>query len=110
MSSLVETSPIKPLTDTDPLDSILPTVLIALSPDSYSFQHFLDRVTHVLTQGRHLSDSTSTPLYVLTGRGGSKTVNELWSRMGYPEDHILDSLDLLAGLIMDLDLSQCDIM
>ncbi|KAJ7874209.1 hypothetical protein B0H14DRAFT_3555637 [Mycena olivaceomarginata] len=97
MSSSVETSPIQPFTDADPPDATLPTVLIALSPDSYSFQHFLDRVTHILTQGRHLSDSISTPPYVLTGRGGSKTVNELWSRMGYPEDRVLHGKSKMAA-------------
>ncbi|KAJ7366275.1 hypothetical protein DFH08DRAFT_1071826 [Mycena albidolilacea] len=96
MSSLVETSPIKPSTDADPPDATLPTVLVALSPDSYSFQHFLDRVTHILTQSQHLSGSTSTP-YVLTGRGGSKTVDELWSRMGYPEDHVLHGKSKMAA-------------
>ncbi|KAJ7206362.1 hypothetical protein GGX14DRAFT_643459 [Mycena pura] len=87
-SYLVETSPIEPVTDTNRPASTFPTALIALSPDSYSFQHFLDRVTHVLAQGHHLSDPTSTP-YVLTGRGGTKTVQELWSLMGFPEDHVL---------------------
>ncbi|KAJ7846887.1 hypothetical protein B0H14DRAFT_3086249 [Mycena olivaceomarginata] len=82
MSSLVETSPIKPLTDTDPSDTRFHP-----SYDSYSFQHFLDRVTHILTQGRHLSDSTSTP----------PTVNELWSRMGYPEDHVLHEKSKMAA-------------
>ncbi|KAF7365625.1 hypothetical protein MVEN_00436100 [Mycena venus] len=88
MSSLVETSPIQPITDANRPASTLPTALIALSPDSYSFQHFLDRVTHILAQGHHLLDSTSAP-YALTGRGGTKTVDELWSLMGFPEDHVL---------------------
>ncbi|KAJ7868749.1 hypothetical protein B0H14DRAFT_304211 [Mycena olivaceomarginata] len=37
------------------------------------------------------------PPYVLTGRGGSKTVNELWSRMGYPEDHVLHEKSKMAA-------------
>ncbi|KAJ6473971.1 hypothetical protein C8R47DRAFT_1076414 [Mycena vitilis] len=88
MFPLVDTSPIHPLTADDTHSNILPTVLVALSPDSWSFQHFLDRVTHILVQARHLSASNSIP-FVLTGRAGTKTVEELWSRMGIPADHIL---------------------
>ncbi|KAJ6558643.1 hypothetical protein B0H10DRAFT_1967288 [Mycena sp. CBHHK59/15] len=69
--------------------SILPTVLIAISPDSYSFQHYLDRVTHIIAQGSHLALGSKTTPYVVTGRRGSKSVQQLWAQMGYDADHIL---------------------
>ncbi|KAF8194338.1 hypothetical protein K438DRAFT_1588126 [Mycena galopus ATCC 62051] len=96
MDSLVATSPIQPLTSDDQLQSTFPTTLIALSPDSFSFQHFLDRVTHILVQGQHLPDPTSTP-YVMTGKSGSGTVDQMWSQMGYPENRVLHNNPSIAA-------------
>ncbi|KAJ6608290.1 hypothetical protein B0H10DRAFT_2068320 [Mycena sp. CBHHK59/15] len=89
MSELVSTSPIRPLTDEPRTSSLLPTVLIAVSPDSYSFQHHLDRVTHIIAQGSHLTSGSSSQPYVVTGRKGSKTVQQLWERLGYDKEHVL---------------------
>ncbi|KAK7001820.1 hypothetical protein R3P38DRAFT_3044665 [Favolaschia claudopus] len=86
MAPQVETSSMQSLSDPPTANS---TVIIAASPDSWSFQHFLDRVTHTLAQGRHLSSSLP---HVLTGRRPHmRTVQELWAKMGYTEDHLLHS-------------------
>ncbi|KAJ7135871.1 hypothetical protein C8R44DRAFT_869573 [Mycena epipterygia] len=55
MFHLVSTSPIQPISSANGKDSPrLPMVTIAVLPDSYTFQHHLDRVTHILAQGSHL--------------------------------------------------------
>lgn len=90
MSSLVSTSPIQPITARDAgAPPPLPMVTIALSPDSYSFQHHLDRVTHIIAQGSHLFYGTASDPYVVTGRKGSKTVQRLWELLGYDKEHVL---------------------
>lgn len=93
MSNLVSTSPIEPITDKKEGDasSRLPIVTIALSPDSYSFQHHLDRVTHIIAQGSHLFYDTTTHPYVVTGRRGSETVQRFWELLGYDKEHVLYS-------------------
>ncbi|KAJ7189111.1 hypothetical protein C8R46DRAFT_1244637 [Mycena filopes] len=88
MAKLVSTSPVQPLTRADADMTVLPTVLVALSPDAFSFQHYLDRVTHIIAQGLHLAGEDASP-YALTGREGQKAVKELWTQMGFPEDHVL---------------------
>ncbi|KAJ6590699.1 hypothetical protein DFH09DRAFT_1026851 [Mycena vulgaris] len=90
MSNLVSTSPIQPISDKNRASTLLPTVTIAVSPDSYSFQHHLDRVTHIMAQGAHLLyGSASAPAYVVTGRRGSQLVQRLWELLGYDQDHVL---------------------
>ncbi|KAJ7764274.1 hypothetical protein B0H16DRAFT_1799686 [Mycena metata] len=83
MSMLVETSPIQPLTDADRSMEVLSSVLVALSPDSYSFQRYLDRVTHIVAQGLHLVS-------------GKRLVREMWAQMGFPESHVLHSTPVAA--------------
>jgi hypothetical protein len=90
MSKLVSTSPIKPITDNSEPSSRFPLVTIALSPDSHSFQHHLDRVTHIIAQGSHLLHGMASDPYVVTGRRGSKTVRRLWELLGYDRDHVLN--------------------
>lgn len=60
------------------------SLLIASSPDSWSFQHFLDRSTHIVQQGSHLT-LLDNRRAVLTGRKGSDRVQEMWSFLGYAE-------------------------
>lgn len=59
-------------------------VIVVNTPDSWSFQHFLDRASHVITQAAHLSYNKPTPK-VLTGRRPSGPVSALWDRMGYSD-------------------------
>lgn len=40
-----------------PIDNVINDVMFAASPDSYSFQHFLDRVAMMLAQTYHLRSS-----------------------------------------------------
>ncbi|KAJ7509432.1 hypothetical protein B0H11DRAFT_2421332 [Mycena galericulata] len=92
MSNLVSTSPIQPIPEST--SSRLPLVTIAVSPDSYSFQHHLDRVTHIISQGSHLVQghaniTANSKPYVVTGRRGSNTVQRLWELLGYDQEHIL---------------------
>ncbi|KAJ7487855.1 hypothetical protein FB451DRAFT_957616, partial [Mycena latifolia] len=87
MSHLVSTTPIQPITDKS--SSPLPTVTIAASPDSYSFQHHLDRITHIIAQGAHLFYGGTSDPYVVTGRRGSQTVQRFWELLGYDSDHVL---------------------
>jgi hypothetical protein len=87
MSHLVTTSTIQPLAPD--AQSSLQNVLIAVSPDSWSFQHHLDRVTHIVAQGSHLTYGSTANPYVVTGRRGSKNVQQLWERLGFDEEHVL---------------------
>lgn len=64
------------------------SAVLVSTPDSWSFQHFLDRATHVVGQARHLLFAGSDTL-ALTGRAGSKLVQEMWRRMGFADDKIL---------------------
>ncbi|KAJ7603578.1 hypothetical protein FB45DRAFT_995127 [Roridomyces roridus] len=89
MSSLISTSSIQPLSRKEKAaDTLLPAVTIAHSPDSYSFQHHLDRVTHIIAQGAHLLHGVQRP-YAATGRRGPQRVQDLWARLGYDEEHVL---------------------
>lgn len=64
------------------------SALLVSTPDSWSFQHFLDRATHVVGQGRHLLLSSNNTV-ALTGRAGSATVREMWARLGFEDDRVL---------------------
>ena len=55
------------------------TVMFAASPDSYSFQHFMDRVTVMLTQTLHLRAAKTLKFMTLTPRDDS--VSKLWKVM-----------------------------
>jgi hypothetical protein len=79
---------------------------IATSPDSWSFQHFLDRITyapflpsfypllnsfhwcsHIVSQGAHLSRGRNST-EVVTGRAGSDVVTEMWNMLGFTGQHV----------------------
>ncbi len=64
------------------------TAMVALSPESYAFQHHLDRITHIVVQGSHLTYGRETP-YVITGRQGNGFVKQLWKGLGFDNDHVL---------------------
>lgn len=56
-----------------------PSISIAASPDSWSFQHFHDRVTHIILQGQHL---THPDTVYITGREPvSAVVTALWEKL-----------------------------
>ncbi|KAI0367618.1 hypothetical protein BV20DRAFT_552485 [Pilatotrama ljubarskyi] len=61
-----------------PIDNLL----VAASPDSWSFQHFLDRVTHVVSQAAHLNLSHATPDVVLDARP-RPVVAGMWEMLGF---------------------------
>ncbi|KAI0084403.1 hypothetical protein BDY19DRAFT_898587 [Irpex rosettiformis] len=63
---------------TYPIDSLL----IATSPDSWSFQHFLDRITHIVAQGAPLARNVSS-IEAVTGRTPVSVVAELWDTLGF---------------------------
>lgn len=90
MANLVSTSTIQPLEHNDSADR-LPMVTVAQSPDSYSFQHHLDRVTHIIAQGSHLLRGNTSAPYAVTGRRGKATVQHLWQHLGYDSEHVLYS-------------------
>ncbi|KAF7316143.1 hypothetical protein MIND_00132500 [Mycena indigotica] len=96
MSKGVSTTSIEPLA-ADKMAKAFPNALIALSPDANSFQHFLDRVTHIVVQGSHLYQEMRGNVAVLTGQVGSKTVQELWKRMGFPENHVVHQHKSIAA-------------
>ncbi|EJD46978.1 hypothetical protein AURDEDRAFT_164040 [Auricularia subglabra TFB-10046 SS5] len=56
-------------------------LVIATSPDSWSFQHFLDRVTHIMLQGEHLNRGFHGD--VVTGRHPGGSVEQMWDMLGY---------------------------
>ena len=56
-----------------------PSISIAASPDSWSFQHFHDRVTHIILQGKHLTHADTR---YITGREPvSDVVTALWDKL-----------------------------
>lgn len=59
--------------------------LLAHTSDSWSFQHFLDRITHVTAQVEHLTRDLSVT--ALTGRAGN--AQGLWDAIGFDKDHVL---------------------
>ncbi|KAI0781890.1 hypothetical protein C8Q75DRAFT_728354 [Abortiporus biennis] len=69
---------------TFPIDSLV----IATTPDSWSFQHFLDRVTHVISQSHHLTSTLPSPSSILAGRSSTSTVSQLWEMLGWTRDRI----------------------
>ncbi|KAK0469350.1 uncharacterized protein EV420DRAFT_25662 [Desarmillaria tabescens] len=97
MSSLVSSDGLKIF---DPLEllgrSKPPTIyrnaMIASSPNLSSFQHHLDRITHIVTQGAHLTLGSDLP-YVITGRQGNQFVQQLWERLGFDDEHVLHSVN-----------------
>ncbi|KAH9851844.1 hypothetical protein C2E23DRAFT_732108 [Lenzites betulinus] len=78
--------------DAFPLD----TLLIATPPDSWSFQHFLDRVTHIVAQGHHFSLGQAAP-DVVTGRAPGGSVAEMWELMGLGGGRVHHSARRLAA-------------
>lgn len=68
----------------------LPSVSIVASPDSWSFQHFHDRVTHILLQGQHL---TGPDTVYLTGlEPADSAVKALWQNLvPDAESHVMHS-------------------
>ena len=71
--------------DTEYLD----TVILAASPDSWSFQHFLDRSTHIILQALRLNLPQGPDTFVLTGAAEQAGVTELWQMLGFsPNQHI----------------------
>ncbi|SJL02950.1 uncharacterized protein ARMOST_06292 [Armillaria ostoyae] len=97
MSDLVSSDGLKTF---DPLEllgrSNPPTIhrnaMLATSPDSYSFQHYLDRITHIVAQAAHLIDGSDLP-YVITGQQGNQFVQQLWERLGFDDKHVLHSVN-----------------
>jgi hypothetical protein len=61
--------------------------LLAHTSDSWSFQHFLDRITHVTAQAEHVTRDLNVT--ALTGRAGNARVKGLWDAIGFDEDHVL---------------------
>ncbi len=56
-----------------------PSIAIAASPDSWSFQHFQDRVTHIILQGKHLTHADTT--YITGKEPASTVVSALWEKL-----------------------------
>ncbi|KAI0831877.1 hypothetical protein BC628DRAFT_1310600 [Trametes gibbosa] len=83
----LETAPahatINTLTSLETYNAAFPvdTLLIATPPDSWSFQHFLDRITHIVAQGYHFSPGLNA-LDVVAGRSPGGSVAEMWEMMG----------------------------
>lgn len=61
------------------------SVLLANTPDAWSFQHFLDRVTHIITQAKPYSTT-----YALSPHPHQQTTCDLWEALGYMPDKILE--------------------
>ncbi|KAI0649538.1 hypothetical protein C8Q79DRAFT_519183 [Trametes meyenii] len=62
------------------------TLLVATSPDSWSFQHFLDRVTHIIAQGSHLA--LGQRIDAVAGRTPGSAVSEMWEMLGFPSPQV----------------------
>ncbi|KAI0671329.1 hypothetical protein C8Q78DRAFT_1069047 [Trametes maxima] len=62
------------------------TLLVATSPDSWSFQHFLDRVTHIVAQGSHLA--LGQRIDAVAGRTPGSAVSEMWEMLGFSSSQV----------------------
>lgn len=62
------------------------SAILATSPNSWSFQHFLDRVTHVVEQAANLSDN-KTVLVTASGRRNA-LVPRLLTKLGYDDANV----------------------
>ncbi|KAK0469960.1 uncharacterized protein EV420DRAFT_82075 [Desarmillaria tabescens] len=69
--------------------AIRQSAIVVLSPDSNSFQHHLDRVTHILMQGSYLTFGEHP--HVITGKRGTAFVDQLWEGLGYRPERVLHS-------------------
>lgn len=75
------------ISDTASPHLAIDNALLARTSDSWSFQHFLDRVTHVTAQAEHLTRDLSVTAF--TGRAGNARVKGLWDAIGFDEDRVL---------------------
>lgn len=92
MSSFSPTSIVEPSVDLPTHDS----VLLANIPDSWSWQHFLDRAMRVVAQSHQYNSS-----HVATGEEGDSAVTELWSSLGYSPERVLHkSTDFVASRLI----------
>ncbi|KAK0480297.1 hypothetical protein IW261DRAFT_1336034 [Armillaria novae-zelandiae] len=94
MGSLVSSEDIRPFDPAQVLaipghPAIRKSAIVVLSPDSNSFQHHLDRVTHILMQGSYLTFGEHP--HVITGKRGTPFVDQLWRRLGYGPERVLHS-------------------
>jgi hypothetical protein len=73
------------------------TVIIVTGPDSWSYQHFLDRSTHTMIQALRLDLPPLEDTFVLTGREEQTVVTEMWQMLGFsPNQHIHSPASLSA--------------
>ncbi|CAK5274613.1 unnamed protein product [Mycena citricolor] len=90
LSTIPRTRPGRPpITEPRKILGHYPVLSIVLTPDASTFQHFLDRATHVIAQGEYLLDGPAEGRYVLTARPNPYSVQELWTRLGYPSGQIV---------------------
>lgn len=81
MAASTSTIGILPSQETPTHDS----VVLANTPDAWSFQHFLDRVTHITTQIEAYNVT-----YALSTVPRDQIVRDLWEALGYKQDKILE--------------------
>jgi hypothetical protein len=62
--------------------------IIASTPDNWSFQHFLDRVAHVLIQGAGLYDSNQTFVLTGTGHAPQAVVLDMYRLFGFRPEQV----------------------
>ena len=68
------------------------TLVIANNPDSWSFQHFIDRGARIITQAQHLlHKDEGEDVKVVTGRKSAGPVQQMWELMGFDEKHLINS-------------------
>lgn len=62
------------------------TALLVDSPDSWSFQHWIDGASHTIAQSSHLASGN---VAAMTGGQSKKLIDELWTLMGFDEQRIM---------------------
>ncbi|KAK4693628.1 hypothetical protein P7C71_g3809, partial [Lecanoromycetidae sp. Uapishka_2] len=60
------------------------SVVLANTPDSWSFQHFLDRVTHIITQVK-----PNDVNYAVSSKPHDQIVRDMWEALGFEPDYVL---------------------
>lgn len=62
------------------------TALLVDSPDSWSFQPWIDGASHIIAQSNHLASGNVT---AMTGGQSKKLIDELWTLIGFNAQRIM---------------------
>ncbi|KAL9178528.1 hypothetical protein ACHAXT_001866 [Thalassiosira profunda] len=75
-----------------------PYAILATSPDNWSFQHFLDRVTRIIEQSAHLLPDSKRGVTVVTGsRAPGAGPKLMYEKYGFRSDQVVSGGPVIAN-------------